>query len=59
MNKETPDCELAQIRRLSLLERMEYFDELTTLEREEIIRKHKKCLISREKRIPFSRIAIM
>lgn len=59
MNKETSDCVFAHIRSLPLLERMKFFDELCTIEREDIIRKHKKCLIGREKRIPFSRIAIM
>ncbi|HBL77804.1 MAG: hypothetical protein A2W90_02145 [Bacteroidetes bacterium GWF2_42_66] len=59
MNKEISDCALVQVRQLPLLERMKYFDGLSTLDRETIIRKHKKCLIGREKRIPFSRIAIM
>jgi len=59
MDKETDNCALLQIRQLPLLERIKYFDNLTNSEKEEIIKKHKKCLSAREKRIPFSRIAIM
>ena len=59
MNKEMSDCVLVQVRQLPLLERMKYFEGLNTLDREAIIKKHKKCLQGRERRIPFSRIAIM
>ena len=59
MNKETANCALVHVRQLPLLDRVKYFGNLNNQDREEIIRKHKKCLLGREKRIPFSRIAIM
>ncbi len=59
MDNETTDCAFVHIRQLPLLERIKYFDGLNVRERDNIIRKHKRCLLNREKRIPFSRIAIM
>lgn len=59
MNKETQGCSFDHIRKMALLDRIEYFNSLSTLEREELMKKHKKCLTGREGKVPFSRIAIM
>ncbi len=59
MDHEMHDCALVHLRRVPLVERMKFFGNMSFQQKEEIIQKHRKCLFRRERRIPFSQIAIM
>jgi len=52
-------CTLKSLRLRTTKERLLYFEALTLNERKALIKKHHECLLVREKKVPFSRIAIM
>ncbi len=55
---ESSDCEYKNIRQLPIGDRLVYINLLTETEKNNLVKKHQKCLLVREKD-PFSRIAIM
>jgi hypothetical protein len=59
MVNEEEDCVFKNIRKLPLNKRLSYINVLTEAEKKTLIDKHRKCLMVREKKVPFSRIAIM
>ena len=56
---ETEECGFTSIRQLGIKERLSYYKDLTEQEKKMLIKKHQHCLSVREKKVPFSRIAIM
>lgn len=59
VGNELNHCSFKTIRKLKTKERLAYYDALTEHEKYTLIEKHQRCLNVREKKDPFSRIAIM
>lgn len=56
---ELENCGYKKIRQFNSKERLTYYDALTEDEKLILLEKHQHCLSVREKKVPFSRIAIM
>ena len=56
---ELDSCSYRRIRQFTSKERLAYYDALTIHEKKVLIERHQHCLSVREKKVPFSRIAIM
>ena len=52
-------CALKNMRLRTTKERLIYYEALTLDEKKALINQHHECLLVREKKVPFSRIAIM
>lgn len=59
MNYEIDTCAFKDVRRMSINRRIQYFNSLSKEESSHLIERHKHCLLSRENKVPFSRIAIL
>jgi len=59
VGNELKSCDFKPIRQLNTKERLTYYNALTEHEKSTLIEKHQRCLNVREKKDPFSRIAIM
>lgn len=59
VGNEAITCGYKKIRTLDTKERLAYYNALTEDEKNTLIEKHQRCLSVREKKDPFSRIAIM
>ena len=59
VGSEIEECGFVPIRQLRIKDRLSYYSTLTEHEKQGLIKKHKQCLSVREKKVPFSRIAIM
>ncbi len=50
---ELSNCDFKAVRQLKTKDRIAYYDDLTEQEKEELIKKHQRCLSAREKKTLF------
>ncbi len=53
VGNEAVNCDYKQIRQLKTKERLAYYNALSGHEKDKLIEKHQKCLLSREKKTLF------